>query len=164
MAGTIVIGTISLEDLCGCPDPCPACCSVPTDCCPAVNQTLTASWALTDCACAGASGEVTLTWQGVGMGGGNSWLGTGAFGSCPGHLRFLLSCPPTGPDCTGFLLDTDYISDSGLEDCASNSGLMPTSCNCDPFQIVFTITNVTFACCEQNPIITPSNMLVTIIF
>lgn len=129
-----VLGTFSLEDLCGCPNECKECCG---GCCPGLKQkTLYATFSDFDCG-GDPPGSYTLTYDSV-----NQWWGkaTATFGN--GYtLIFWLVCQGTASNCYDLALRYELYDESGvlLCDYTTNDTWTPLSpfCVCSPVSITF---------------------------
>lgn len=132
--GSIVIGTIDLTGLCGCPDPCADCCGIPIDCCSGtIPQTIHLTFTTypgSDCTC--ANGSFALVWDG------SKWTGTGVFGTCGGNLIFSFH--------------TNCTCDISFDYCANSFfGQGAVSVTCTPFDALFENINLD-PCCGAGPI------------
>lgn len=136
--------TFSLESLCNCPDPCTECCGVTVPCCPgSIPRTLFATFA-NSANCPGFDGAVIELTYDDGL---ENWSGSATI--CGETWQLGLSC--SGVSCAGF-----GLSIFGPTNCQLSGGAVQVSCNCDPFEIVFTqdIGVIVCTCCTMNGTIT----------
>ncbi len=142
--GTIVVplGTIDLTTLCSCPDPCPTCCGVVTDCCSDVPKTLHATVQFPAQSC--TASVITLIYNsgtGYWEGNGSATCTLNPMTPCDEtdalYLRLLCQIDAGAPtwhvlsSCDNFANQTDTPNDGFV---------------CTPLQINFSGIGVPIAC------------------
>lgn len=128
MPRTITIGSFSLRDLCGCPDPCPECCNACCDLGEPPPPEIFCTYTSSGCVC-GDNGVFSLQ-----ITGNQQWttLAVVTIGTCPNQLLVVLEC--TAGTSNRYQLSTTL---TGQPTVVSYSD----SKSCTPFQVDF--NNVT---------------------
>lgn len=124
------LGSIDLRDFCNCPDPCPACCDITTDCC---GDTVPAN--LSADVQAGANPVVTIPLQYDG----SNWEGSGELdcGTGTQTIYLRLTCLPAG---------TFQLSVSCEADFANKTDTAPSASACNPLDLTFTTNTPASGC------------------